>query len=469
MRTDTNHTAANLRARSAAVFASLVVALVLSACGGSSGGGGAGLGITQPTIPGGGGGPGNTAPSFTSTAPTTGTVGQAYSYQAAASDAEGGTLTFSLVTGPTGMTASGTGLVSWTPTTAGTFNATLRVSDGSLTADQSWSINVTAASGGGGLPTSVTLTDLGALPNGMLVLSDMAEFDGKLYIAASITPLGSPFGAGIYYYNGTSIQTAMYDSASQGFLRTKVIDSKLYIPDGDPNGLDPGKVYIFSAGSTTPLSTNVTGAVHNFDVVKFNNQLYVSGSNSAGQSSLNRLNTTTNTWDSVSTGNFGRLKYMAVLDNKIWSSKQVQSGLDGVWIDAALAQTGFVASASGGNMLPCMEQIDGKIYTVLWGSSGVSNFIINPGSTTTTITGITGLMWDVIKHTDGNYYAVATDGTNDKIYGSTDGVAFTQLYSQAGQKFGQPGSNADGRPSIASYNGKLYVGSSTNGRLYRLD
>lgn len=469
MRTDTNHTAANLRARSAAVFASLVVALVLSACGGSSGGSSAGLGITQPTIPGGGGGPGNTAPSFTSTAPTTGTVGQAYSYQAAASDAEGGTLTFSLVTGPTGMTASGTGLVSWTPTTAGTFNATLRVSDGSLTADQSWSINVTAASGGGGLPTSVTLTDLGALPNGMLVLSDMAEFDGKLYIAASITPLGSPFGAGIYYYNGTSIQTAMYDSASQGFLRAKVIDSKLYIPDGDPNGLDPGKVYIFSAGSSTPLSTNVTGAVHNFDVVKFNNQLYVSGSNSSGQSSLNRFNTTTNTWDSVSTGNFGRLKYMAVLDNKIWSSKQVQSGLDGVWIDAALAQTGFVASASGGNMLPCMEQIDGKIYTVLWGSSGVSNFIINPGSTTTTITGITGLMWDVIKHTDGNYYAVATDGTNDKIYGSTDGVAFTQLYSQAGQKFGQSGSNADGRPSIASYNGKLYVGSSTNGRLYRLD
>jgi hypothetical protein len=365
------------------------------------------------------------------------------------------------------MTASGTGLVSWTPSAAGAFNATLRVSDGSLTADQSWTINVTAASGG--LPASFALTDLGALPNGMMTLSDMAAFDGKLYIAAAVTPLGSPFGAGIYYYNGTSIQTSIYDSGSQGYLRAKIYDNKLYIPDGDPNGLAPGIVYVFSAGSTTPLSTSVTGAVHNFDVVKFNNQLYVSGSNSAGQSSLNRFNTATNTWDSVSTGNYGRLKYMGVLDNKIWSSKQVQSGLDGVWVDAAMAQTGFVASASGGNLLPCMEEIDGKIYTVLWGSSGVSNFIINPGSTTTAITGVTGLMWDVVKHSDGNYYMVATDGTNDKIYGSTDGVAFTQLYSQAGQKFGQPGSNADGRPSIASFNGKLYVGSSTNGHLYRLD
>lgn len=194
MRTDTKLIPASLRARSMAVAASLVVALALSACGAGGGGGG---GLTTPiTPPGGGGTPGNTAPTFTSTAPTTGTVGQAYSYQAAASDAEGGTLTFSLLTGPTGMTASGSGLVSWTPSTAGSFNATLRVTDGSLNTDQSWTIVVTAASGGG-LPASVALTDLGALPNGMMTLSDLAAFDGKLYIAAAINPLASPFGAGI--------------------------------------------------------------------------------------------------------------------------------------------------------------------------------------------------------------------------------------------------------------------------------
>ncbi|MCL4729037.1 MAG: hypothetical protein KJ044_01200, partial [Planctomycetes bacterium] len=210
MRTDTKFLAASLRARVAAVALSSVVALVLSACGGGGGSSGGGLGTpTHPTTPGGGGTPGNTAPTFTSTAPTTGTVGQPYSYQATATDAEGGTLTFSLVAGPAGMNASGTGLVTWTPSAGGTFNATLRVTDGALHTDQTWNITVSATGGGTGLPASVSLTDLGALPNGMLVLSDMAAFDGRLYIAAAINPLGSPFGAGIYYYNGTSIQTAM--------------------------------------------------------------------------------------------------------------------------------------------------------------------------------------------------------------------------------------------------------------------
>jgi hypothetical protein len=114
--------------------------------------------------------------------------------------------------------------------------------------------------------------------------------------------------------------------------------------------------------------------------------------------------------------------------------------------------------------------IDGKLYMSVWGSSiGVNNIIVSTGGTTSAISGITGLMWDVIKHTDGNYYAVAWDGTNDLIFGSTDGTTFTQLYGQAGTKFEQQAGNQDGRPSIASYNGKLYVGGSTNGHLYRLD
>ncbi|MBK9974777.1 MAG: hypothetical protein IPP14_08390 [Planctomycetes bacterium] len=459
--------AAILRARLSALTGLTAIALSLAACGAGAGGGTGGLAINPPTNPG-GGTPGNTAPVITSTAPTTATVGQLYNYQAVATDAEGGTLTWNLTVAPTGMAVNTTGLVTWTPTAAqvGAHVVTLRVTDGTAATLQNW--NVQVATPAGGLPASVTLTDMGALPNGMLVLSDMAEFDGKLYIAAAIAPLGSPFGAGIYYYNGTSIQTAFYDSGSQGFVRAKVYDNKLYVPDGDPNGLTPGKVYIFSPGSSTPLATNVTNCVHNFDVVKYNGQLYVSGANGSGQSSLNKFNAATSTWDAASTGNFGRLKYMGVLDNSIWCSKQVQAGLDGVWVDSAMSQAGFLASASGGNLISTVEEIDGKLYMNLWGSS-VSNFIVSPGSTVTTITSITGLMWDVIKHSDGNCYAVAWDGTNDRIYGSTDGVNFTSLYSLAGSKFGQPPSNADGRPSIASFGGKLYVGSSTNGHLYRLD
>jgi hypothetical protein len=90
----------------------------------------------------------------------------------------------------------------------------------------------------------------------------------------------------------------------------------------------------------------------------------------------------------------------------------------------------------------------------------------------TTLTGdIAGkAVWDVIQHSDGNYYAVGLDASGSKVWGSTDGVNFTVVASSTQNIAGQPAQqNADGRASIASFNGKLYVGSSTNGHLYRLD
>lgn len=94
----------------------------------------------------------NMPPVITSSPPTTATEGQSYTYAAAASDPENDPLTWSLTTSPSGMTVnSGTGLVQWTPTNAqvGSHNVTLEVSDGQASAQQSWTITVSAASGGG--------------------------------------------------------------------------------------------------------------------------------------------------------------------------------------------------------------------------------------------------------------------------------------------------------------------------------
>jgi hypothetical protein len=425
---------------------------------------------------GGGGGGGNTPPVITSTAPTAATVGQVYTYQVVATDAEGDPLTTALTVFPAGMTITGGGMLNWTPSAAqvGSHNVAISVSDQAAATPQSWTITVSqSGGGGGGLPSGLTFTDLGALPNGMLVLSDMAAFDGKLFIAAAITPLGSPFGAGIYSYTPTGgIATAMYDATSQGFVRAKVYDNKLYVPDGDPNGLTPGKVYIFSPGVTQPQATTVTNCVHNFDVVKFNGQLYVTGSNGSGQSSLNRFNPSTSTWDAVSQGAYGRLKYAGVLDGKIWTTKQVQSGVDGVWVDSAMAQSGWLITQSGGSLLPSIEEIDGALYMSIFTQTSVSCIRVNAGSTVTQLTGdIAGkAVWDVVKHSDGNFYAVGLAANGSKVWGSTDGVNFVEVATAAIDICNQPaGQNADGRASIASFNGKLYVGSSTNGHLYRLD
>ncbi|MCZ7574505.1 MAG: S8 family serine peptidase [Ardenticatenaceae bacterium] len=80
-------------------------------------------------------------PTITSTPVTTGIVGQPYSYQAVASGTE--PITWSLVTGPAGMTIdAGTGLVSWTPTASGSFPVQIQASNAVGADAQSYTITV---------------------------------------------------------------------------------------------------------------------------------------------------------------------------------------------------------------------------------------------------------------------------------------------------------------------------------------
>ena len=67
----------------------------------------------------------------------------AYTYDVEATDPDGDTLTYSLTTSPTGMTInSTTGVITWTPATAGIFDVTAEVSDGSKSETQSFTIIV---------------------------------------------------------------------------------------------------------------------------------------------------------------------------------------------------------------------------------------------------------------------------------------------------------------------------------------
>jgi hypothetical protein len=89
--------------------------------------------------------PVNQAPNITSTPITSATVDQAYTYNVDATDPDGDTLTYSLTTDtePTDMTInSTTGLINWTPASIGYYDVTVRVSDGSLSDTQSFTIHV---------------------------------------------------------------------------------------------------------------------------------------------------------------------------------------------------------------------------------------------------------------------------------------------------------------------------------------
>ena len=84
------------------------------------------------------------APVITSAPIATGTFGVPYSYDVNASDADGDTLTYSLITSPLGMTIdSFSGLVTWTPDIGGDTTVVVQVSDGNGgTASQTYVLNI---------------------------------------------------------------------------------------------------------------------------------------------------------------------------------------------------------------------------------------------------------------------------------------------------------------------------------------
>lgn len=85
----------------------------------------------------------NHTPIITSDPVKTADVGVAYTYNVNATDPDEDTLTYSLVTKPTGMSISSTtGLINWIPTAEGNYAVVVKVSDGTLDITQSFTIVV---------------------------------------------------------------------------------------------------------------------------------------------------------------------------------------------------------------------------------------------------------------------------------------------------------------------------------------
>ncbi len=98
----------------------------------------------------------NQSPTITSTPITLATVDELYTYDVDVTDPDGDTLTYSLTTSPAGMTINSTnGVISWTPTfdQIGDNDVTVEVSDGLLSDNQSFVIEVSEAEGPGYTPT----------------------------------------------------------------------------------------------------------------------------------------------------------------------------------------------------------------------------------------------------------------------------------------------------------------------------
>lgn len=127
----------------------------------------------------------NSSPVIESTPITTAKEGVAYTYDVDATDPNGDTLTYSLTTSPTGMTInSATGVISWTPTIADSYEVTVEVSDGSKSDTQSFTITVDVT----------LLTSIEVLPTTMSIAA------GSSKTITSITA---------HYDNGTEANIAL--------------------------------------------------------------------------------------------------------------------------------------------------------------------------------------------------------------------------------------------------------------------
>jgi len=89
--------------------------------------------------------PANQAPVITTIPDATIALGKTFTYPVEAADPDGNDLTYSLIDNPTTMTINPTtGAITWTPTATGSYDVTVEVSDGELTATRSFTIEVIA-------------------------------------------------------------------------------------------------------------------------------------------------------------------------------------------------------------------------------------------------------------------------------------------------------------------------------------
>ncbi|MFN7976700.1 MAG: Ig domain-containing protein [Vicinamibacterales bacterium] len=143
------------------------------------------------------GGSANRAPSITTSAITSAVVGQAYTYDVNATDADNDPLTYALTTSPSGMTiVPGTGVIAWTPSAAGTFPVVVSVSDGrGGVATQSFSIVVPQPNRAPTFTSSPVLT--GAVNQAYAYDADATDADNDpLTYALTTSPGGMTIVAG---------------------------------------------------------------------------------------------------------------------------------------------------------------------------------------------------------------------------------------------------------------------------------
>jgi Calx-beta domain-containing protein/putative Ig domain-containing protein/squalene-hopene cyclase-like protein/putative metal-binding protein/VCBS repeat protein/thrombospondin type 3 repeat protein/uncharacterized protein DUF4214/prenyltransferase/squalene oxidase-like repeat protein len=168
----------------------------------------------------------NQPPVINSTPVIAAAAGAAYGYQVQATDPNNDPLTYSLVTAPTGMTISASGLINWSPTEAqaGFASVSLQVSDNrNGTALQSFTISITGSSGNH--PPQITSTPPTAIAQGQALQYDLTatDADGDEII---FTLRQAPAGASLDQFSGRLLWTPTVTQTGTQFFTVEAEDGR---------------------------------------------------------------------------------------------------------------------------------------------------------------------------------------------------------------------------------------------------
>lgn len=137
-------------------------------------------------------GTGSVSLNFTSTAVTSATVNQPYSYAVSVTGPTGSTFTITAPTKPDWLTLTSTGSktasLSGTPTSTGSFDVVLSVTDGTSTKTQSFTIVVAALEGLKFTSTPITTATAGSAYSYSITTSDLANPTATISIDATTKP-----------------------------------------------------------------------------------------------------------------------------------------------------------------------------------------------------------------------------------------------------------------------------------------
>ncbi len=331
--------------------------------------------------------------------------------------------------------------------------------------------------GGVVAPFSTSFVEMGKPTGGYKCIVDMEVFNGKMYISTADDPLGN-WGAKVFSTSdATSFTSVLSDASSQGYLRMNVFDNKLWIPDGDPNGMDPGYVYISSTGNSGSFTkTTIIGAVHTFDVIKYNNKVYVANGMASSMGGMCEYDGA-NTWNSVNqpSGSF-RLKYMAQFNGKLFvANANPNSGTDYYLWNGSVssAPQAMDKVAADGSTYQIYATSTGKLFWTVVYSGGIHVLQSTDGINWTPSASLDGKFVSDFAELNGKLYALDWKGG---LWESSDQTTFTLIApvpTSAPDVFGPlpvtGGYNADARASMVAFNGAIYCGSSTNGKVYKVD